>query len=617
MMTFIFKLWKAFLSPLRLNWIFFIAFGLLIAGNATLVPVRFPHGGWYYYWGPALEGLARSMVLSYLVTAVVNFCGSPRWLKMLLCLIAALVFTVTTYMILELGRTFSPDVILLLVETTSTESGEFLRQYLGTPHTLWYLLMFIAIMAFIVFAKRRQSLLSEKLKAKTWRKYTCVGLFVFVMAAGVYKIAETVVLVRASMKRDVDRANLMGILNLGLRDWAVCGQYSDTMTNLCLSAVFLRELGESTRRWEELQKEIVATYKPEVRPDSLSVVFVLGESHSKIHSSLYAYPLPTNLQMEKEKERGNLFLFQDVVTPYCSTTEAIKNLLSLNSVGDGESWQYSACFPLVFKLSGFNVQLWDNQNDLFNVGRKAGWDIDIANFMAADVMKKKCYDFISPHPCRYDGEFIEGYLKDYSTRSASNFSFIHLYGQHIMASSRFPQTPEWLYFKSADVDKARKKTPGLTETMKADIASYDNATRYNDHQLARIIDFYRDSVAAVLYCPDHGDDIYDSGLVMGRRYIETTTPALAKALYEVPFFIWCSDSYKARYPEIVENIQSAVDKPFMTDNIAHILFHLANMTGSNYYMASRDALSDQYSCSPRIINRKDDYDAVMAGDGVR
>ena len=137
MMTFIFKLWKAFLCPLRLNWIFFKAFGLL------------------------------------------------------LCLIAALVFTVTTYMILELGRTFSPDVILLLVETTSTESGEFLRQYLGTPHTLWYLLMFIAIMAFIVFAERRQSLLSEKLKAKTWRKYTCVGLFVFVMAAGVYKIAET------------------------------------------------------------------------------------------------------------------------------------------------------------------------------------------------------------------------------------------------------------------------------------------------------------------------------------------------------------------------------------------------------------------------------------------
>ena len=72
-----------------------------------------------------------------------------------------------------------------------------------------------------------------------------------------------------------------------------------------------------------------------------------------------------------------------------------------------------------------------------------------------------------------------------------------------------------------------------------------------------------------------------------------------------------------RYPEIVENIRNAVDKPFMTDNIAHILFHLANMTGNNYYMASRDALSDQYSCPPRIINRKDDYDAVMAGDGVR
>lgn len=615
MTAFILKFGKAFLKPLRSNWIFFIIFGLLIAGNATLVPVRFPHGGWHYYWGPALEGLARAMVLSYLVTALVGLCGSPMKLKIVLYVCAAMMFTVTTYMIMVLGRTFSPDVILLMVETTSAESSEFFRQYLLNAHGLLYLALFLAILAFAVCMERRQVVLSRVLTEKAWRKYICICLLTIVISGGIYKIAETVWLVRSSMMRDVNRSNLMGILNLGQRDWAVCGQYSDTMTNLCLSAIFLRELGESTRMWERLQKDIIADYPSGGQPDSLSVVFVLGESHSKIHSSLYAYPLCTNPRMEKERDRGNLYLFQDVVTPYCSTTEVIKNVLSVNSVGDGEAWQNHACFPLLFKLSGYNVQLWDNQNDMFDVGRKVGWDIDISNFMAADVMKDYCYDFISPKPSRYDGEFIDGYLESYSTPSASNFSLIHLYGQHIMASSRFPQTVEWLHFKSADI--VRDKSARLTDEMKNDIASYDNATRYNDHQLGRVIDFYRDSIAVVVYCPDHGDDIYDSGSFLGRRNIRKTTPELAKALYEVPFFVWCSDRYKSEYPEIVGSIQKAVNKPIMTDNIAHILFHLANMTDNSYYIASRDALSDDYDCPPRIINRSENYDVVMGRTSAR
>lgn len=60
------------ISPLKGNWAFFIIFGLLISGNATWVPIRFPHGGWDYYWGPALSGLSRGFVISYIATFIVK-----------------------------------------------------------------------------------------------------------------------------------------------------------------------------------------------------------------------------------------------------------------------------------------------------------------------------------------------------------------------------------------------------------------------------------------------------------------------------------------------------------------------------------------------------------------
>lgn len=58
--------------PIKDNWIFLIIFGLLISGNASIVPFRFPHGGWEFYWGPSLAGISRSMVIAYMAAFIVK-----------------------------------------------------------------------------------------------------------------------------------------------------------------------------------------------------------------------------------------------------------------------------------------------------------------------------------------------------------------------------------------------------------------------------------------------------------------------------------------------------------------------------------------------------------------
>lgn len=58
--------------------------------------------------------------------------------------------------------------------------------------------------------------------------------------------------------------------------------------------------------------------------DSLNVVYVIGESYIKCHSQLYGYYLPTTPNLYQEKKKGNLFVFDNVVSPFNRTTLTMK-----------------------------------------------------------------------------------------------------------------------------------------------------------------------------------------------------------------------------------------------------------------------------------------------------
>jgi len=91
------------------------------------------------------------------------------------------------------------------------------------------------------------------------------------------------------------------------------------------------------------------------------IICVIGESFIKRHSSLYGYPLKTNPNLEKEKDKGNLFVFKDVVTPYPSTNENMKIIYSTWSSYDTVAWSSQPLFPAIFKKAGFKVALLDFQ----------------------------------------------------------------------------------------------------------------------------------------------------------------------------------------------------------------------------------------------------------------
>lgn len=76
--------------------------------------------------------------------------------------------------------------------------------------------------------------------------------------------------------------------------------------------------------------------------------------------------------------------------------------------------------------------------------------------------------------------------------------------------------------------------------------------------------------------------------------------------------VWCSDRYKETHPQIIQDINAALDRPFMSDNICQLLFHLSCLN-TCYYNAERDLLIPHFKVRDRIVNDKINYDKTLNG----
>ena len=178
-----------------------------------------------------------------------------------------------------------------------------------------------------------------------------------------------------------------------------------------------------------------------------------------------------------------------------------------------------------------------------------------------------------------------------------------------MPDKRYPNDSEFNVFTKDSV-----KRNDIDGRRKSQIAHYDNATLYNDWVVNGVIQRFNDRNAVILYLSDHGEELYDFRDHYGRTQERVKTRDMLKYQYEIPFMIWCSDYYMENHPDLVSNIASAVDKPFMNDNVCQILMGLVGMK-TKYYNPKRDLLSPQYEpYHHRIVQKSINYEAIMYGE---
>jgi len=332
------------------------------------------------------------------------------------------------------------------------------------------------------------------------------------------------------------------------------------------------------------------------------IVLVIGESYNKHHSSLYGYHLPTTPLQQKRKDDGELFVFSDAVTPWNITSNVFLDIFSVWEYGMNEKIYNMPLFPILFRRVGYSVNFFSNQYLL--KGFRKGATNQAGHFFLADIeMSDSLFSFRNRKSSKFDFGLVEQVeqFKEEHQKQAYTLDIIHLVGQHFDYSLRCPKQNR--VFSIGDYE-----IKAIDDNAKKIIVQYDNATHYNDIVLDRILTLYESEEVVVLFVADHGEEVYDELTIHGRLFTEPTAKQ-ARYEFEVPMWIWCSESYRQNHSEIVSAIRSSISKSFLTDGISQILLYLAGIK-CEWTDDTHNLLNPHYKPRQRIIAGNVDYDKL-------
>lgn len=585
-MKYLNRLTNVIISPISNEPVFWsvIAFALSFSHILCLLPESMTEVSVYDVRN-ILIIFSGSAFISWCLSAVVWRFGLKKT-KCLLYVIAFLLMGTDLFLLFNFGTILSSWILLLVKETNATESSEFLSRSLFTGGTLKCLVIIVVLGVMTYCMERKSKGLQLK---RDWLNVVCALVALPVLTLGGYLGFWSVRLAWLSSQFDIE-------------EWrAHHGSYAleNTFTNLFYSVKYLNVSGHDNAM--AIRTCVNAARQPasSTEQDSLNVILVIGESYNKYHSPLYGYYLNTTPVLCSQHQSGNLFVFKDVVATYNMTTFSMKNMLSTNRISDNEAWHERPYFPVIFKKAGFNVSMWDNQ-------RPSGADVScfdyaLGSYLYAEDIMPIAYNEHNTGTYDYDDDMLSAFTKQsrsyQSHRSASKHSLyiFHLMGQHSDAANRFPETDDLKVFKASDIRRA-----DLSDSQKQIVADYDNATRYNDYVIGRIINMFKHSPSVIVYLSDHGEEVYDYRNFVGRTHERNKKREAIKYQYDIPMMIWCSGKYIQNHPQLTERIREALGKPMSSDLLPHLLFRLASIK-TPFYKPENDVLDKEYVVGKRIL----------------
>lgn len=351
---------------------------------------------------------------------------------------------------------------------------------------------------------------------------------------------------------------------------------------------------KEVKEWNDKFKKFLARRRPISDVSTITsnhlasnIIVVLGESASRAHHSLYGYPLPTTPCMDAMK--NELYVFSDVIGSSSSTAGNMERILSFKRDdavrGDGLDYPFVVDF---FNEAGYKTFWLSNQERAGAISNSSGVmaaNADVIKYVGADT-------FGDVHACKYDEALLPVFYEAVDDSCDYKMVFVHLMGSHTGYKSRYPDEFEKII--AADEIKAFPSLD-LSESKARVRAEYDNSIGYTDYILSSIFKKLEefDGPTVLIYFSDHGEMVYDDGKFIGR----------CRQSVEVPFFIYLNSRYKNQNPEITQRVSAAVDRPYSTANLAHLLLTLSGSTYS-HYKPELDLISNKYDAGERYVDEK-------------
>lgn len=474
-------------------------------------------------------------------------------LKILLIIFPALSFLLDAYTIYQYGYPFNSGIFDVIMSTNYNEAIEYINQFIT-----------IKILLFLFFA--------------------FVGAFF-----GGY-VAHYVINRYVSNRMILFLFSVLFALNV-LDMIRIGGEEYRQILFKSMPGMRLVEIGRieyaSAQLYEEYEKEDSKNEVSVTRDDSdiPYVIFILGESTSRNHMSIYGYDLDTTPRLKKRLYEEELYIFTDVVSHHSHTLPVMRELFTFYRRGMNDEWfHYVNLFSILQKTDYHTV--WLSNQEVSGL-----WSLD--KFYSQRCDEKHFTDLrgSTDDSLSLDGALLP--MLDNVKEYEKNFIVVHLMGTHVNYKKRYPH--EFERFSALDEEK------GINNNQKQIRAEYDNAVLYNDYIVDSIIDRFKDKDAMVIYVSDHADEVYED-----RDFVGHTESLGTKYMIEVPFLIWTSNTFKRKRPDLTSRIASGRNRPFMTDDMIHVILDILSIETVDYN-PKRSLINEKYEKTLRIFNNAD-YD---------
>ena len=298
--------WK---KPILTQWPLMVTYMLLI--------------GWTSLTSNPIPRWMLIFLHAYLVASIVTLLKS-KTVKFLIYIAIFLLFFIEIVLEELYGMSISPNVLVLVVETNARESKEFMGAMLLEP-SLWRIPIYLIFaLTITLYLENNRQRFNNFIKGTKIAKFFVSSAAVLLLGGCAFSYCYYQ-LFRCTEMNEVD-------------EWySHMSNPDDIVTKLILS-LYDMKLGNKEMEKTIETAEHVKTSQQIMSQDSIKVVLVIGESFIREHASIYGYALNTTPFLLEEERKGRLFVFNNMISPFNQTTGVIRNLISCNSIGDGEYW---------------------------------------------------------------------------------------------------------------------------------------------------------------------------------------------------------------------------------------------------------------------------------------
>ncbi len=561
------------ISPIMKNSLFYVSVFCLLSISVLFVK----HHGSRLRIG--LEFFFDVYLISAFITIIPTCCR--KYIQWGVFILLAIVGIIDMACYKATGIALSPNIVTAWLQTNGKEAAEAILSYCTTSFIISPLILFLILPIGIYILK--------KIKFKFNRRLAMLLTLITIISA-IYGL-ENKKYIYDTLKIKTD----------------------DTMVEVCnfkdISREYLphyrliyslKEISRFSNMEQNLRKNIGTATVNSCSFESPLIVLIIGESYNRHHSSLYGYEKCTTPCQEQLQKEENLYSFTDVIASYNLTFKSFQNVLSLYSYGKPGNWYDYPLVTTLFKKAGYNVSFFSNQ---FCLDKKSSLSTFIDDvFINNEELSPQMFDNRNAKPRKYDLELIEEYNRYCNTdKNSPQFIIFHFIGVHSLFSERYPDG--FAKFNKSDYDRK-----DLKEEEKEILAHYDNAIYYNDFVIDSIAKCFKEKEAIIIHAPDHGELVYDCGTLFGRNL--QLEKEIVQPQYDIPFSIYCSPLYKEKHPDICEAIKNSTERPFMTDDLPHLLLHLAGIECPEYE-EERNLIGENFNYNrKRVIRGEIDYDEL-------